>query len=75
MTERIERCQVCDGSDLYDLLGHDLLGHRIANSLKREGIWAVDELRPLSDEYLGDLRNIGPDSVRMIRQALAQREA
>ncbi|MFI0817476.1 helix-hairpin-helix domain-containing protein [Streptomyces sp. NPDC021098] len=54
----------CEGGDLFDVLGHDRFGHRLANTLLRAGVDSVERLSSLSAQQLRDLEGIGAASAR-----------
>ncbi|WP_184503526.1 helix-hairpin-helix domain-containing protein [Streptomyces botrytidirepellens] len=54
----------CEGGELFDVLGHDRFGHRLANTLLRAGVDSVERLSSLSAQQLRDLEGIGAASAR-----------
>ncbi|WPB95307.1 helix-hairpin-helix domain-containing protein [Streptomyces malaysiensis] len=53
------RCGSCEGGELFDVLGHDRIGHRLANALLRAGIDNLELLSSFSARQLRDLDGIG----------------
>ncbi|MGW4073154.1 helix-hairpin-helix domain-containing protein [Streptomyces asiaticus] len=58
------RCGSCEGGELFDVLGHDRIGHRLANALLRAGIDNLELLSGFSARQLRDLDGIGAVSAR-----------
>jgi len=54
----------CEGGELFDVLGHDRFGHRLANTLLRAGVDSIERLSSLSARQLRDLEGIGAESAR-----------
>ncbi|MEU8827134.1 hypothetical protein [Streptomyces sp. NPDC048636] len=52
------RCS-CEGGELFDALGHDRIGHRLANTLLRAGVDNLELLSSLSTRQLLSLDGIG----------------
>lgn len=57
---------------LRDLLGHDRVGHRLANALAREDIKTLEQLRAADEEVLRGTRQIGWQSLERIRNAVGR---
>ncbi|GHJ26230.1 helix-hairpin-helix domain-containing protein [Streptomyces hygroscopicus subsp. hygroscopicus] len=53
------RCGSCEGGELFDALGHDRIGHRLANALLRAGIDNLELLSSFSVRQLRELDGIG----------------
>jgi hypothetical protein len=60
----------CPGGELFDLLGHDALGHRTANSLLRAGVETEEQLRFLTARQLRGLPGVGAVGRDLIRKRL-----
>ncbi|MEV8055823.1 hypothetical protein AB0P37_04655 [Streptomyces antimycoticus] len=63
-SESERRCGSCEGGELFDALGHDRIGHRLANALLRAGIDNLELLSGFSARQLRDLDGIGAVSAR-----------
>lgn len=66
----------CDCRVGHDGIGHDRLGHLIANTLTRAGLLPASDadLAALTPAQLQTLPNLGPASVRRVRAAVAGRD-
>lgn len=66
----------CDCRVGHDGIGHDRLGHLIANALARAGLLPAsdDDLAALTPAQLQALPGLGPASVRRVRAAVAGRD-
>lgn len=55
-----EGCGCGEGREgLYDLMGHDERGHRLANVLARNKLYTVEQVRGRTDSQLLGLRGMG----------------
>lgn len=68
-------CAVCPGGELFDLIGHDMTGHRVARALYRVGLTTADQVATTSDAELQSLPNFGEVCVRRVREAIRNRRA
>jgi hypothetical protein len=65
-------CDRCHGGEVYDFLGHDGTGHRLANILSNEDVKTVDGLRALSVPWLLDNTRIGTKGLVRIRERVGE---
>lgn len=67
-------CVACGQQPLNHLLGHDLQGHKLANSLTRYGVTTREGLVDLmsGDEWMSRSLHIGDFALRRIRTALSE---
>lgn len=65
-------CLKADGNPIHTLLGHDHIGHRVYNALKREGLRTVEEVQEKDAYWFLDQRGIGDVGLARIRTALAR---
>lgn len=73
-----ERCETvpwrCTNRTMADLLGHDLLGHRITNILAQAGFTTREALENLEEAELLDMRGLGTHALVRIRHVLGRNE-
>jgi hypothetical protein len=60
-------CGRCGGGELYDLLGHDATGHRVANCLLRSGVVTLAQLTARSAAWLRDEARVGAKGFQRVR--------
>jgi hypothetical protein len=60
-------CNKCHGGELFDLLGHDYLGHRVANALSLSGIKTPDDLTSRTFGWLLSNTSVGHAGIDRIR--------
>jgi DNA-directed RNA polymerase alpha subunit len=54
---------------VFDFLGHDMLGHRTARMLAREGLRTVEAVLAAREGDLMDVRNFGVRCLERVRYA------
>ncbi|PPS89412.1 hypothetical protein [Streptomyces sp. MH60] len=64
--ERVS-CDRCGGGELFDLLGHDAMGHRVANRLAQQRVSTLAELTSRSAEWLLDEARVGAKGFQRVR--------
>lgn len=64
-------CIKCSGSPLNDLLGHDHLGHKTANSLTVKGVRTPEDLLLRGLEWVLDFTSVGARGVDRIQERMS----
>ncbi|MFJ6508664.1 hypothetical protein [Streptomyces sp. NPDC091879] len=67
-------CSSCAGTELHDLLGHDALGHRTANSLIIRGVSTREKLVREGLEWVIDFTQVGTKGYNRIEERLTPEE-
>lgn len=63
-------CPKCRSTALHDLLGHDPLGHKTANSLISKDVRTPDALKSKGLEWVIDFTNVGTKGINRIKDRL-----
>ncbi|MER5754361.1 hypothetical protein [Streptomyces sp. NPDC002088] len=67
-----EDCPKCRSTTLHDLLGHDALGHKTANSLTDKGVRTPEGLVGKGLEWVLDFTSVGTKGVDRIKERLSK---
>jgi hypothetical protein len=65
-------CPKCRSTALHDLLGHDALGHKTANSLTDKEVRTPEGLVSKGLEWVLDFTSVGTKGVERIQQRLSK---
>jgi hypothetical protein len=63
-------CQKCPSTSLHDLLGHDALGHKMANTLAAGSIYTPETLKSRGLEWVLDFTRVGAKGVERIKERM-----
>ncbi|MFF1701258.1 hypothetical protein [Streptomyces sp. NPDC058252] len=65
-------CEKCTGTALHNLLGHDALGHKTANSLTARSVYTPEALKSRGLEWVLDFTSVGTKGVDRIEERLSK---
>lgn len=66
-------CDRCHGGELYDLMGHTYMGHRVTNSLAHRQVMTFQQLTAHSTAWLLDEGGLGAKGFHLVREKVGGR--